>query len=111
MLISLRRDIDVKMNIEIECTPEEVRALMGLPDVSKANEAYVDNVTKVMKGVTSLEQLEQLSKQIAPMGQMGLKLFQGLAEAAMSGGSKKPVNKDGDASKKEDSKASDKSKN
>lgn len=74
----------MKMNIEIECTPEEARELMGLPDVSKANEIYVDNVTKAIKGVTSLDQLDALSKQIAPMGQMGLKLFQGLAEAALS---------------------------
>lgn len=78
----------MKMNIEIDCTPEEARELLGLPDVSKANEVYVDNVTKAIKGVTSLDQLDELSKQIAPMGQMGLKLFQGLAEAAMSGGKK-----------------------
>lgn len=94
----------MKMNIEIECTPEEARELLGLPDVSKANEVYVDNVTKAIKGVTSLDQLDQLSKQIAPMGQMGLKLFQGLAEAAMAVGSKKDDGKSSDVKKSDKSK-------
>jgi len=38
----------MKMNIEIDCTPEEARTLLGLPDVTKANEAYVASVTKLM---------------------------------------------------------------
>lgn len=86
--IAIVKENAMKMNIEIDCTPEEARQLLGLPDVSKANEIYVDNVTKAIKGVTNLDQLNELSKQIAPMGQMGLKLFQGLAEAALSGGKK-----------------------
>lgn len=79
----------MKMNIEIDCSPEEARQLLGLPDVTAANEAYVDNLTKMMKGAGSLDQLEELGKQIAPMGQMGLQLFQHLietgAKAAFSG--------------------------
>jgi Family of unknown function (DUF6489) len=79
----------MKMNIEIDCSPEEARALLGLPDVTKANEAYVENVTKLMKGAGGIEQLQEIGKQIAPMGQMGLQLFQQLietgAKAAMSG--------------------------
>jgi hypothetical protein len=79
----------MKMNIEIDCSPEEARRLLGLPDVTAANDAYVENITKMMKGVSSVEQLQELGKQIAPMGQMGLQLFQSLietgAKAAFSG--------------------------
>lgn len=71
----------MKMNIEIDCSPEEARALLGLPDVTKANEAYVENVTKLMKGAGGLEQLQEIGKTIAPMGQMGLQMFQQLIEA------------------------------
>ncbi len=83
----------MKMNIEIDCTPEEARRFMGLPDVTKANEIYVDNVAQAMKGVTNLDQLESFAKQVAPMGQMGLKMFQtfmeGAAANSMHGTSKK----------------------
>jgi hypothetical protein len=83
----------MKMNIEIDCSPEEARKLLGLPDVTEANEAYVANISKLMKGAPNLDQLQELGKTIAPMGQMGLQLFQQLietgAKAAFSGGSSK----------------------
>jgi hypothetical protein len=69
-------DTDMKTTIEIDCTPEEARRLVGLPDVTKANELYVENLTNLMKGGSTLEQLERISTQIAPMGQAGLKLIQ-----------------------------------
>ena len=70
----------MKVNIEIDCTPEEARAFLGLPDVSQVNAIYVDNLSKALQGVTSLEQLKELSQQWAPMGQFGLKLFQNILE-------------------------------
>jgi len=83
----------MKVNVEIDCTPEEARRLLGLPDVTKANEAYMENVAKLMKGAGSMDQLKELGEQIAPMGQMGLQLFQQVietgAKAAFSSGSGK----------------------
>ena len=73
----------MKVNVEVECTPEEARRFMGLPDVEKANAVYVDAIASAMQGVTSTEQLEQYAKQLAPMGQMGLKVFQSFMEGAI----------------------------
>jgi hypothetical protein len=70
----------MKMNLEVDCTPEEARRFLGQPDVSRVNEAYVDALVQSMQG-GSLEQFEALSKQIAPMGQMGMKFFQQMMEA------------------------------
>ena len=53
----------MKVNIEIDCTPEEARAFMGLPDVSEANSIYVDNLANAMKGVTNPDQLQQFAMQ------------------------------------------------
>ncbi len=81
----------MKVHIEIDCTPEEARQFMGLPDVEQANAIYVDTIAKAMQGVSSTEQLEQYAQQLAPMGQMGLKMFQSFVEGASrnmaSGGS------------------------
>ncbi|WP_427966059.1 DUF6489 family protein [Altererythrobacter sp.] len=76
----------MKVNIEIDCTPEEARTFMGLPDLSKANSVYVDTMAKAMKGVTNPEQLQEYAQQLAPMGQMGLKLFQSFIEGGMMPG-------------------------
>lgn len=94
----------MKVNFEIDCTPEEARRFLGFPDVTKANDVYVDNIAKAMKGVTSVDQLQDYAKQIAPMGQIGLKLFQQFMEnggasafSGMSGsgkGKKRPADED-----------------
>jgi hypothetical protein len=79
----------MKVNVEVECTPEEARRFLGLPDVSTANAAYVDAVVKAMKGEASLDQLNGYVRQLAPMGEIGLKMFQQFMEqgagAAMAG--------------------------
>ena len=80
----------MKVNIEIDCTPEEARAFMGLPDVSEANSVYVDSLTKAMKGVSSPDQLQEFAKHLAPMGQMGLQMFQNFMSSGMgAAGSKR----------------------
>lgn len=76
----------MKINVEIECTPEEARNFMGLPDVSEANDIYVGNLASAMKGVTNPDQLQQFAAALAPMGQAGLKLFQSFVEGGMRAG-------------------------
>lgn len=73
----------MKVNIEIDCTPEEARSFMGLPDVSEANSVYIDNITKAMKGVSNPAQMQEYAQALAPMGQMGMKLFQNFVEGGM----------------------------
>jgi hypothetical protein len=77
----------MKINIEIECTPEEARNFMGLPDVSSANNIYVENIAKAMKGVSNPDQLQEYAQALAPMGQVGLKLFQSFVEGGMKAAS------------------------
>ena len=72
----------MKITIEVDCTPEEARSFMGLPDVSAANSVYVDVLSKAMKGAGSVDQVQEFAKNIAPMGQVGLKLFQQFMEGA-----------------------------
>ena len=79
----------MKVNVEVDCTPEEARRFLGLPDVSKANEVYVDAMAKAMQGVGSLEQLQEYARQIAPMGQMGMQMIQQFLEGGLGGGSKR----------------------
>lgn len=59
---------------------------MGLPDVSQANSVYVDNITKAMKGVSNPDQLQEYAQALAPMGQVGLKLFQSFVEGGLRAG-------------------------
>ncbi|HTM94761.1 MAG TPA: DUF6489 family protein [Croceibacterium sp.] len=87
----------MKINIEIDCSPEEARQFMGLPDVEKANKVYVDTIAQAMKGVSNVDQLQDYAKQLAPMGQLGLKVFQSFVEGAARSSGSKPKG-DGDKS-------------
>jgi hypothetical protein len=82
-----RGDTLMKITIEVDCTPEEARSFLGLPDVSAANSVYVDTVTKAMKGVSNPAQMAEYAQALAPMGQMGLKLFQNFVEGSMKAAS------------------------
>ncbi|MFM7377340.1 MAG: DUF6489 family protein [Erythrobacter sp.] len=90
----------MKITIEIDCTPDEARSFMGLPDVSAANNVYVENLTAAMRGVSDPGQLQQYATALAPMGQVGLKLFQNFVEGGMkmaaggAGGSSKKKTSD-----------------
>jgi hypothetical protein len=72
----------MKVNIEIDCSPEEARRFMGLPDVEKANAVYVDAFAKAMASAGSVDKIQEYAQQLAPMGQMGLKMFQNFMEGA-----------------------------
>ena len=92
----------MKVNVEIECTPEEARRFMGLPDVEKANVAYVDAMADAMKGVNNADQLAEYARQLAPMGQMGLKLFQSFLESSKAFGEGAGGGKSSEGGKKKD---------
>lgn len=78
----------MKINFEIECSPEEARRFLGLPDVTSVNEAYVQSLLDTMQSMSSPEKMQEILKQASPMGQMGLNLFQQMMEngVAMASG-------------------------
>jgi hypothetical protein len=79
----------MKVNVEVDCSPEEARRFLGLPDVTKANEVYVDAVANAMKGVGSFDQLQDFAKQFYPMGQLGMEFFQKLMAGGLGASGKK----------------------
>ena len=76
----------MKVTVELDCTPEEARRMMGLPDVGKLNETYVKELSKFLQGASSVEQLQNFTKIIAPMGEAGIKMFSSFLGGAMGGG-------------------------
>jgi Family of unknown function (DUF6489) len=62
----------MKFNIEVDCTPEEVRRLVGLPDLTGVHEVYLGQMKNVMtKGLTP-DMMEGLVRNWVPMGGQGV---------------------------------------
>lgn len=78
----------MKITVDIECTPEEARTFLGMPDVSPLNDMIVTEMTKRAKDqLDTLADPERLMKQWFDLSGKGVDAFQGLMGAAMSGGS------------------------
>lgn len=74
----------MKINVEIECSPEEARSFMGLPDVKDVNAAYVGGIKEAISNTTDLEKIQKFTQNIAPMGEMGMRFFQQMMDAGSS---------------------------
>jgi hypothetical protein len=58
----------LKLNITVDCTPEEARAFLGLPDVSPINETLVASVKQRIEQNVELVSPEFYLKQWYSMG-------------------------------------------
>ncbi|HOZ26403.1 MAG TPA: DUF6489 family protein [Hyphomonadaceae bacterium] len=58
----------MKMNITVECTPEEARAFLGLPDIRPVNEALVNSVKQRIEQNIEMVSPEFYLKQWYSMG-------------------------------------------
>ena len=74
----------MKINVEVDCTPEEARRFMGLPDLTPVHEAYVAQLVDTVKNGVGADGLEAMMKSWGPMSDAGLKLWQQTVEG-MSG--------------------------
>ncbi len=75
----------MKVNIEIDCTPEEARAFMGLPDVRALHELYIDRMTGLMKDGITASDVERLMTNWMPSA-TGIGEVQKAMWNAMTGG-------------------------
>ena len=79
----------MKIKIEVDCTPQEARHFLGLPDVEPLQRAMMDHMQDQMTGAMNIMDPETLVKSWFPLGQQGIEQFQrlmfGAAKAAASG--------------------------
>jgi hypothetical protein len=84
----------MKFNIEVDCTPEEVRRLVGLPDLTGVHDLYLAKVKDAMtKGVTP-DLVEGLVRNWVPMGGAGVDMVKDLIGQFASGATKPKPKKD-----------------
>jgi len=73
----------MKFHVDVECTPEEARAFLGLPDLGPIHDRYIQLVLDAMNGQTNLEQINQMFRSMSPIGDAGLKMFSSLMDIGM----------------------------
>ena len=66
----------MKINIEIDCTPQEARQMMGLPDLEPLQQAMMEKMRGQMDEAVDQMAPEAMLKQWMPMGPQGLEQVQ-----------------------------------
>lgn len=70
----------MKINVEVDCTPEEARRAMGMPDLTPLHDRYIATMLEAMHGKAPPELIESMMKNWAPMGDAGLALWRSMFE-------------------------------
>ena len=61
----------MKITMEIDCTPEEARAFLGLPDLGAAQQAYAEEFQRRMMAALAAMDPEALARTWLPEGAPG----------------------------------------
>jgi Family of unknown function (DUF6489) len=82
----------MKLNIQIDMTPDEARKFLGLPDVSKVQDRMMAEIEKRMKAAVDVNDPEAMLRAWMPLGGQGFEQFQRFlfdsAKRAAAGGTK-----------------------
>jgi hypothetical protein len=71
------------MTVEVDCTPEEARRFMGLPDVSALNDALVNEMQARMAANMTAVSPDELMKNWMAFGAGAQEQFRKLMEAGL----------------------------
>jgi hypothetical protein len=79
----------MKMTIEVDCTPEEARRFLGLPDVSALNDHLVAEMKSRIDSNMAMISPDELVKNWMSFGAGAQEQFRKLMEVGMSAASQK----------------------
>ena len=79
----------MKMTIEVDCSPEEARRFLGLPDVSSLNDHLVDEMKKRIDANMSMISPDELMKNWMAFGAGAQEHFRKLMEVGIGAASQK----------------------
>lgn len=73
----------MKITVEVDCTPEEARRAMGIPDVAAIQEQYLQRLMGLSKEGVQPEMIETLIKGWSPLGDAGMGIWRSLMDGAL----------------------------
>jgi hypothetical protein len=75
----------MKVTIDIDCTPEEARRFMGLPDLTTVHAAYLEKLKGAVSDGATPELFADMMKSWGPMSEAGVTMWRQMLEQ-MGGG-------------------------
>lgn len=76
----------MKVTIEVDCTPEEARRMMGLPDLTPLHDHFLDKMRNAIDNGPGTEMLGAVMRSWAPAGDAGMDFWRQLFAAGSKPG-------------------------
>ncbi len=74
----------MKVTVNVDCTPEEARRFLGLPDLTPVHQAYVEKLQRaVSEGITP-DMVSEMIRGWGPMTEAGMTVWRQMVDQ-MSG--------------------------
>jgi hypothetical protein len=70
----------MKVTVDVECTPEEARRFMGLPDLTPVHAAYVEKMTKTVTEGINADYFTEMMKNWGPMSEGAMNMWNAMFE-------------------------------
>lgn len=79
----------MKFTVDVDCTPEEARAFLGLPDVKPMQDALMRQIQERMTASLAAMEPEAMLKTWLPAGVQGMEQLQKMFWAQFAGGNRR----------------------
>lgn len=76
----------MKIHVEVDCTPEEARRAMGLPDLSPVHDRYVQMMVDAVEKQGTPEGVAELMRNWGSMGEGAMSFWRTMFESANKSG-------------------------
>ncbi len=74
----------MQVRVEVDCTPEEARTFLGLPNITPFNDKLVEEMTKRMQANSAALQPEEMLRTWMNWGGQAQEQFRNLMKAAVA---------------------------
>ena len=65
----------MKVIVDVDCTPEEARRFLGLPDLAPVHEAYIEKMRQAVGESVGPESFAEMMKAWGPMNEAGMNMW------------------------------------
>jgi hypothetical protein len=77
----------MKIHFDIDCTPQEARAFLGLPDLSSVHDVYVERMKALARDGLTTADIERMLKSWSPFLEGGFDVWSRAMQQMAGGGS------------------------
>jgi len=65
----------MKFTVDVDCTPEEARRFLGLPDLTPVHDVYIEKMKSYMSDGAAPEMFGDMVKAWGPMNEAGMAMW------------------------------------